>query len=172
MIALRRSATIAVALLVAACATVPRYEAAGDIRAFLVAIRDGERQTFEAHVDRASLKLQLRSRLIAGQAAAHGSQSWQAAGAVLAGPLVDLGVDAFVQPDTFRAVALQLGYAPDRPLPNRVEIASALRPLDDGRVCVITKTACTLVFKDEGGVWKLIGYEGDLGDLLPRTKAR
>jgi hypothetical protein len=160
--------TTIVAALAAACTTVPRFEAAGDIHEFLVAIRDGDQARFDAHVDRPALKVQLKSRLIAGQASAHGDTSWAALGAALAGPLVDLGVDALVQPQTFRAVALRLGYAPDKPIPGQIAIASSLRSIGDGDVCVVTKKdgPCTLVFKDESGVWKLVGYEGDLGSLM------
>jgi hypothetical protein len=162
-------AFVAFTALVSACASVPRFEAAGDIHAFLVAIRDGDKAGFDAHVDRPALKVQLKSRLIGDQASAHGDTSWQAMGAALfAGPLVDMGVDTFVQPSAFRVVAQQLGYATDKPLPNRLEIASVLRRLDGDRVCVVTRkdSPCTLVFKDEEGVWRLIGYEGDLGQLV------
>ena len=165
---------LTLALIAVGCATVPRFEAAGDIHAFLVAIRDGDRAAFDAHVDRPALKTQLKSRLIADQAEQHGDASWQAVGAaLLGGAVVDVGVDAFVQPAAFRAAALRLGYAPDRPLPNRIEITSALRHLGDGDVCVVTRQdgPCTLVFKDEDGVWRLIGYEGDLGDLTRRSRS-
>ncbi len=171
MAAMRTSRRLAVpvllALAMAACATVPKFEAAGDIHAFLVAIRDGDRESFDAHVDRPALKAQLKSRLIAEQAQAHGNESWQALGAVLAGPLVDVGVDALVQPQTFRAVALRLGYAPEQPIPNRLQIDAFLRAIGDGSVCVVTRRdgPCTLVFHDEDGVWRLVGYEGDLGRL-------
>jgi len=162
--------TATVAALAAGCTTVPRFEAAGDIHEFLVAIRDGDQARFDAHVDRSALKIQLKSRLIAGQAAAHGDTSWQTLGAALAGPLVDIAVDALVQPQTFRAVALRLGYAPDKPIPGQIAITSSLKLIGDGDVCVVTKTdgPCTLVFKDEAGVWKLVGYEGDLGSLMHR----
>ena len=72
---------------------------------------------------------------------------------MLAGPLVDMGVDALVQPETFRAVALQVGYSPDRPLPNRIQISAFLRYTGDGEVCVVTRHdgPCTLVFRDEAG---------------------
>ncbi len=165
---LRRLATpLLLAAALAACATVPKFEAAGDIHAFLVAIRDGDRESFDAHVDRPALKTQLKSRLIAEQAQNHGSASWQALGAVLAGPLVDVGVDALVQPATFRAVAIRLGYTPDQPIPNRLQIDAFLRGLGDGSVCVVTRRdgPCTLVFHNEDGVWRLVGYEGDLGRL-------
>ena len=163
----RLAAPILLATALAACATVPKFEAAGDIHAFLVAIRDGDRQTFDAHVDRPALKTQLKSRLIAEQAQTHGNASWQALGAVLAGPLVDVGVDALVQPATFRAVAIRVGYSPDQPIPNRLQIDAFLRSIGDGSVCVVTRRDgdCTLVFHDEDGVWRLVGYEGDLGRL-------
>jgi hypothetical protein len=166
----RYTAVALVVGLAAACTTVPRFEAAGDIHEFLVAIRDGDQARFDAHVDRPALKIQLKSRLMADQAAAHGDSSWQALGAALAGPLVDIGVDTLVQPQTFRAVALRLGYAPDKPIPGQIAIASSLRSIGDGDVCVVTKKdgPCTLVFKDEAGIWKLVGYEGDLGSLMRR----
>ena len=167
MRALPRLAVLLLVAVMAACATVPRFEAAGDIHTFLVAIRDGDQAQFDAHVDRRALKTQLKSRLIAGEAQTHGTESWQAVGAVLAGPLVDIGVDALVQPQTFRAAAIELGYAPDRPIPNRLQIDAFLRYTGDGEVCVTTRRdgPCTLVFRDEAGVWKLVGYEGDLGRL-------
>ncbi len=172
LLQLLRPLAVALMASLAACATVPRFEAAGDIHEFLVAIRDGDQARFDAHVDRPALKIQLRSRLIAGQASSHGDGSWQALGAALAGPLVDIGVDAYVQPQTFRAVALRLGYAPDKPIPGQIAIASSLRSIGDGDVCVVTKTdgPCTLVFKDEAGVWKLVGYEGDLGSLMHKRR--
>ena len=86
---------------------------------------------------------------------------------MLAGPLVDVGVDALVQPQTFRAVAIRVGYAPDQPIPNRLQIDAFLRAIGDGSVCVVTRRdgPCTLVFHNEDGVWRLVGYEGDLGRL-------
>jgi len=160
----RIAVSIAAALAVSACATVPRFQAAGDIHAFLVSVRDGDRAAFEAHLDRPALKAQLRSRFIAETAQTHGDQSWQAAGAALIAPLVDVGVDTFVRPDVFRAEAVRLGYTEGNPIPNQIEIASALRLLDPDRVCVVTRKAgpCTFVFRNEGGTWKLVAYEGDI----------
>ena len=62
----------------------------------------------------------------------------------------------------FRAVAVEHGYSPDRPIPGVIAIGQFVRPLDSGRACVINKRdgPCVLVFKDEGGTWKLIGFEG------------
>jgi len=151
---------LAVTAAIAGCATIPRYEAANDIHAFLVSIRDGDRATFDQHVDRPALKEQLRSRLMTEAGRSNGSLG--SLGALVAGPLVDFGVDTLVRPDVFRAVAVEHGYAPDRPIPGVIAIGQFVRPLDGGRACVITKRdgPCVLVFKNEGGSWKLIGFEG------------
>lgn len=152
------------ALALFGCASVPRYSAAQDVHAFLLAVRDGDPARFEAHVDRPALKTQLRSRLIAE--AGHG-QAWPdlaSAGAVLAAPLVDLAVDALVRPDVFRAQALRLGYDPATAVPGPLAIAALVRPLGSGRACLAVERGgpCVFDFNDEGGVWRLTGYEGPL----------
>ncbi len=162
-----RRLSIIAALVVAlsACATIPRYEAANDIHAFLVSIRDGDRVAFDAHIDRPALKEQLKSRLMAEAASGNGALG--GLGGLIAGPLVDIGVDTLVRPDVFRAIAIDHGYAPDKPIPGVIAIGQFVRPLNSDRACVITKRdgPCMLVFKNEDGTWKLIGFEGriDLG---------
>jgi hypothetical protein len=155
------------ALSLAACATVERYDAAGDIHAFLVAIRDNDKQTFDAHVDRPALKAQLKTRLTAEMTSRGG-----ALGGLLAqtlGGMADPLIDAAVQPQVFLAVAEAKGYRPSKPLPGRVSITGSLRQLDGERVCVIDKTECLFVFRNEGGTWRLIGYEGPIDTLkLPK----
>ena len=130
---LRHLPALALALAAAACATVPRLSAANDIHAFLVAVRDGDRARFDAHVDRGALKTQLRSRVLGETARANGTGSWATLGAALAGPLVDVAVDALVQPAVFRAEAVRLGYDPARPIPSTLALASLVRPVGDGR---------------------------------------
>lgn len=146
-------------LLMSACATLPRFEAASDIHALLVAIRDGDRSAFDAHVDRAALKEQLRARVLSE---AGSSSALAALGALLARPLVDVAVDQLVRPDVFRAVAVELGYASDKPLPGSITISQFVRPLEGGRACVFTRRGgpCVLLFRQEDGVYKLVGFEG------------
>lgn len=146
----------------AGCSTIPKYEAANDVHAFLVAIRDGDRASFDAHVDRPALKTQLHARLMQEVGARNGDLA--GLGALFAGPLVDVAVDAAVRPEVFRSVAVKYGYDPAQPIPNTLVIAQYVRPLDGGRACVITKAKgpCVFVFKDEEGVWKLIGFEGHI----------
>ena len=161
---------LAVALLLSACATVTRYDAAGDIHAFLVAIRDDDRQAFDAHVDRPALKAQMKSRLEAAMI-----QRGGALGGLLAqtfGGMTDVVVDAAVQPGVFLAVAEAKGYRPSQALPGRVTITNSLRYLEGDRVCVVDKKEgpCLLVFRNEAGTWRLIAFEGPLDALkLPRA---
>jgi hypothetical protein len=160
------------ASLLAGCATVPRLRAADDVHALLVAVRDGDRAAFEAHVDRPALKTQLKSRLIA-EAGRRGG-SWGVFGVSLVGPLVDVGVDVLVQPDVFRAEAIRLGYDPQTPIPSALKIAALVKPLGEGRACVQEHRggACVLVFHDVGGEYRLSAYEGPLDRLTgPRAKA-
>jgi hypothetical protein len=84
--------------------------------------------------------------------------------ALLAGPLVDLAVDTAARPEVFRAVAVQYGYAQDRPLPSTLALAALVRPLDGGRACLATRKdgPCTFIFKNEDGVWRLIDFQGHI----------
>jgi hypothetical protein len=157
-------------LVLAACATVTRYDAAGDIHALLVAIRDDDRQAFDAHVDRPALKAQMKSRITA--AAIQRGGAFGGAVAQMLGGMTDALVDAAVQPQVFLAVAEAKGYRPSRPLPGRAAIAGSLRYLDGDRVCVTGKRdgPCLLVFRNESGAWRLIAFDGPLDALkLPRA---
>jgi len=163
----RIAAIALMGLFVACCAGVDRYDAAGDVHAFLIAIRNGDAQTFNAHVDRPALKEQLKARMMA-QAQKRGG-TMGVLTALMARPLVGVAVDALVQPDVFLLVAESMGYSPDAPIPNRVLIAAALRRMDADHVCApIRKDGpCTLVFRNEDGVWRLIDFDGDLSMLRP-----
>jgi hypothetical protein len=171
---MKKLVLLALALAVSACATVPKLPAASDIHAFLISIRDGDRAAFDAHVDKDALKANLRARVMAevAKSTASGGASLQAFGAFMAGPLVDVAVDALVRPDVFRAIAENHGYTPAQPIPSSLAITQLIRPLGDGAVCVVEKKngPCILDFKDEGGVYRLTGFEGDLS--LLRSRAR
>lgn len=160
------------AFALSACATLPRVDAAADIHAFLVSIRDGDRATFENHIDREALKAQLRARVMAETAARSpgGLASLPGLGAFVAGPLVDLATDALLRPEVFRAVAEMRGYSADRPIPGPFSIAQAVRPLGGGTVCVVARKdgPCLLNFTNQGGTWRLTGFEGDLSLLRPK----
>ena len=158
-------------LALAACAGVDRYDAAGDVHAFLISIRNGDAQTFNAYVDRPALKEQLKARLMADAARQGGAMATLTA--LIARPLVGVAVDTLVQPDVFRLVAESMGYSPDQPIPGRVVIAAALRRLDSDHVCAPSKSngPCVLIFRREDGTWRLTDFPGDLSMLrFPRKK--
>jgi len=172
---IRKIATLAaLTLTLAACATAQRFDAAGDVHALLVAIRDDDREAFEAHVDREALKRSLEARLVReAQGEGEGADDgWRAAVALLAPSVADLAGEALIRPEVFRAAARYYGYTPDQPLPNRLAIGGRLKPLSDGRVCAtkVKDGPCLLVFTNVDGVWKLSGFEGDMADLRGKPR--
>ena len=147
-----------------ACAVATRIDAAGDVHAFLVSIRDGDKTAFDAHVDRSALKEQVSARLMAEAAKRGDDRGGMAAIGVLLGkPVIDALGERLIQPDVFRAVAEYFGYSAQTAIPNQLVIAQSLRPLDDTHVCVARKkdAPCILIFRNEDGVWRLISFEGD-----------
>ena len=155
----------------AACATTERIEAAGDVHALLIAIRDDDRQAFDAHVDRIALERQLESRILERTQRSGTSETVQALGAILARPLSELAGEALIRPSVFLAVAEYYGYRPTQPIPGQFAIAADLRPTGEGRVCAAKGRhgPCLLTFADEGGVWRLVSFDGDVSMLkLPR----
>ena len=149
-------------LLVAACASVQRLDAANDVHALLLSIRDNDEAAFEAHVDRPALK-----QAIAAKIEQKASKRYGALGSLLAPGLAEFAGDTLVQPGVFKLVAKEYGYTDQTKVPGPIAIAGALRPLPDGRVCAVRKKdgPCVLVFTKEQGVWKLTGFDGDISDL-------
>ena len=157
------------ALLVSACATVQRLDAAGDVHALLIAIRDDDHATFDALVDRRALRLEIEERLVTE--ARRDGRVPAGLAAVLAPGLAKLAGETLIQPDVFRAVATHYGYRRDMKIPGPVGISTMLRPLPDGRVCAMSKKdgPCLLIFTHApDGRWKLSGFEGDVSMLRIR----
>ncbi|RAK67908.1 hypothetical protein DJ019_07105 [Phenylobacterium kunshanense] len=154
------------ALALAACATVEKLDAAGDVHALLIAIRDGDQATFDRLVDRPALKREIEDRLVAE--ARKDSRIPAALAAVLAPSLAELAGETMVQPGVFRGVAEYYGYDPRTKIPGPVAISAMLRKLPDGRVCAVTKKdgPCLLMFTEApDGRWRLSGFEGELSML-------
>lgn len=159
-----------VGLTLSACATAQRYDAAGDVHALLVSIRDNDRQTFEQHVDRQALKRQLESRMMDQARKADSGGGLAALGALIAPALADVAGEALIQPKVFRSVAEYYGYDPSTPIPGPLVISSSLKTVGEGQVCATRKRdgPCLLIFTQEAGTWRLSGFDGDLSML--RTK--
>ncbi len=167
-----RLCCIVLTALTANCATTERLAAAGDVRALLVAIRDDDRVSFDAHVDRIALEAQLRAHLVDRAGSANLPNAWKGLGVVLSGPLARVAGDTLIQPEVFRAVAEYYGYRAGAPIPNSVALAEALRTLPDGRVCVARgrKSSCLLTFADEAGVWRLVGFDANASMLHLKSR--
>lgn len=154
------------ALTLSACATVQKLEAAGDVHALLVSIRDGDEATFDSLVDRRALKREIQARLVAE--ASKDSRVPAGLAAILAPSLAELAGETLVQPQVFRSVAEYYGYRADTKIPGPIGISTMLRQMPDGRVCAVTKKdgPCLLIFAEAAdGRWKLSGFEGDLSML-------
>lgn len=158
---MRKLIVIALAALLASCASVDRYDAAGDVHVLLTAIRDNDQTGFDAHVDKPALKRQLESQIIGRARAAPIAEGLRALGVYLAGPAADLVGEALLRPSAFRAAATHYGYTPDKPIPGRMAIAGALRPAGEGKVCAKKSDdgPCLLTFALEDGVWKLVSVD-------------
>jgi len=151
------------ALTVSACATVQKLEAASDVHALLISIRDGDEATFDSLVDRKALKREIQQRMVAE--ASKDKRVPAGLAAILAPGLAELAGETFVQPQVFRAVAEYYGYRPDMKIPGPIGISTLLRQMPDGRVCAVTKKdgPCLLIFTEApDGRWKLSGFEGEL----------
>lgn len=162
-----RAIVIALSLLaLSACATVQKLPAASDVHALLIAIRDDDRQTFDALVDHKALKRQMEAIVV--DRAGRKDPRLAGVAALLAPSLADAMGDALLRPDVFRSVAEYYGYRQDTKIPNVLAISQALRQLPDGRVCAISKKdgPCLLDFtRAADGRWKLSGFEGDVSML-------
>jgi len=151
------------ALTLSACATVQKLEAAGDVHALLISIRDGDEATFDSLVDRRALKREIQDRLVAE--AGRDSRVPAGLAAILAPGLAELAGETLVRPQVFRSVAEYYGYRQDMKIPGPIGISTMLRQMPDGRVCAVTKKdgPCLLIFAEApDGRWKLSGFEGDL----------
>jgi hypothetical protein len=168
----RIASIVLLTLALAGCATTSRYDAAGDVHALLVAIRDNDRASFDQYVDRRALKNNLESRFMREVGSRDMDDGARALAAIVAPGLADVAVDGLVRPETFRAAANYYGYTPDQPIPNRIAIGGALKYRPDGSVCATKKKdgPCLLVFTNTGGTWKLSGFEGELSDLRGKPR--
>lgn len=155
-----------VATVLSSCATVQKLDAASDVHALLIAIRDNDRPTFDALVDKPALKREMEGRLMAQARSDPRVPSVLAA--ILAPGLADIAGEALIRPDVFRAVAEYYGYSRDQKLPGVMAISTMLKPVDPSRVCAVTKKdgPCLLTFtQGPDQRWRLSGFEGDLSML-------
>jgi hypothetical protein len=164
---IRRLAPLALLLSLSGCASVTRIDAADDIHALLLAIRDGNQAAFDAHVDRPALRLQIEGYLVLRARDAPMDNSLKGLAMLLAGPAARAAGDLLLRPQVFRAAAEVYGYTPGQPIPGPLAIAGALKATGDGRVCATRRRngPCLLTFARQDGFWKLTRFDGDPSEL-------
>lgn len=164
---IRSLTAVLIAAVLSGCASVTRVDAAGDVHALLIAIRDGDRAAFDAHVDHAALRTQLEGYLVQRARGANIDSSLKGLAMLLAGPAAQAASDALLRPQTFRAAAEYYGYTPGQAIPGQLAIASMLKATDADRVCATRRKdgPCLLTFARQEGAWKLSHFDGDPSEL-------
>jgi hypothetical protein len=147
----RVAALTALALSAGGCgARSPVKAATADVTALLAAARAADAQAFEAHLDRAAVRGDLREQIM-GLA--------RAEGLVVDGGPSDFALDRRISPHAFEFVALG-GREPLAAPPTPAQVRLLLKPLDRSHVCVhdlTPKQACVLTFAREAAGWRLVG---------------
>jgi hypothetical protein len=142
-------AALAVAL--GGCDIGVRADASKAIERFFTAVHNDDRKAFEAAIDRAALRTDLRGQL---------TDLARAKGVVVEGGPSEFALDRMISPGAFRLVEAQTGQA--LPVaPNAAAIALMLQVKDRTHVCVgdPAKPRCALSFAKREGVWRLVGMQ-------------
>lgn len=147
---LRAAAWAALSLPAAACGSKDQ-DAPPAVQAVLAAAQAGDAKAFEAGIDRAALRADLRAQMIALA---------RQNGLDVGGPS-DAALDRMIGPDAFH---LSLGGVPLAAPPTAEQVAPQLKPVAKDRVCLhdlAAPQACRLTFAKEGGHWRLVGMPAD-----------
>ena len=138
------------ALVVTACGGADvKYDAAKDIRTFIMAARENDRATFDRHIDRPAV----RAAVVREMQQALEREGAGGLGAMLGPKALEAAADQLISPEAFKFAADRGGLGRT---PTAAEIATQLKVVEPGRVCLVNNGACALTFADRGGVWKLI----------------
>jgi hypothetical protein len=153
-------------VMLSGCATGPGpSEAAADVRAFAMALRDRDMAGIEARIDRPALQgqvnglaRQIASDEIAKRTGGGGTGAILGLfGADLAAPVIERLAQRALQPDVLADIARRAGLTPETRLPGRTVTSLALRNVPDGRVCAPDPQTrgCLLYFGKYPSGWKL-----------------
>jgi hypothetical protein len=146
----RIAAAAAILLNLAACGrSAPAAQAAPEAQSLLAAVWTGDSEAFEAGLDRAALRADLRQRLL---------QVAQANSLAIEGGASDAALDRMISPSAFKLVAAGTG-APLSEAPTRAQTAAMMRDLGKDRACLHDLTpeqGCVLTFARQAGHWRLV----------------
>jgi hypothetical protein len=135
----------------AGCDRTAAGDAAKGVAGFLEAVRRGDRAAFEAHVDRAALRADLRAQL---------ADLGRAKDLDVDGGASEFALDRMITPEAFRLVQAP-GDAPLAAAPTLAQVAGAIQVKDRRHVCLTDARdgRCALRFARADGVWRLTGMQ-------------
>jgi hypothetical protein len=137
------------ALALGACSGGEKTEASKDVARFLDAVRRGDRQAFDAGVNRPEVRSDLREQV---------KELARLKGVEVDGGPSEFAMDRMIAPEAFHMVDARTGQPPAAgPTPAQVE--AMLKVRNATRVCLddATTHACRITFAKRDGGWKLVG---------------
>lgn len=162
----RASALLALGLSIAGCGGGKKDgDATAAAEALLAAVQTGDAKSFEAHLDRAALRADLRGQL----------QAVAAASALdVAGGPADFALDRMIAPEAFHLVRSQDGAQMTTP-PTIGQVAPLMTTTGKDRACLHDLAApqrCLLTFARGDKGWRLVAMPAaDLRIRLPPEQA-
>jgi hypothetical protein len=143
-------AALAAAVALTACnKKPPEVQAAEAAQKLLAAAWAGDAKGFEAGIDRAAIRADLRSQL--AEVAQQNTLSVE-------GGASDAALDRMIGPGAFRMT--DADGAPLAAAPTTPQVLQLIAPLGEDKACIRAAAAdssCRLTFKHEGEAWKLAG---------------
>lgn len=166
---LSRLAALAAGVALTGCASVaPTADAQSDVRAFVIALRDGDNPAIEAGLDRRALEAQ-SAELAA--AVARGEASRALGPGLIGGIFGDIAAvpsalfaPNLLDPNLLTYIAQRAGLMPETRVPGPIAAAFFLRPTGPGQVCAPDRATsrCLLTFTDQGDRWRLTFVDPDV----------
>jgi hypothetical protein len=137
------------ALALGACSSGEKADASKDVARFLYAVRRGDRQTFDAGLNRPEVRSDLREQV---------KELARLKGVEVDGGPSEFAIDRMIAPEAFHVVDARTGQ-PLAAGPTPAQVAAMLKVRNATRVCLddATTHACRITFAKRDGGWKLVG---------------
>ncbi len=139
------AALSALVLLLGGCGVGARGDAAEDVARFLAAAQSHDRVAFEAQVDRPTVRDDLRRRI---------AEAARADSLDVDGGPSEFTLDRMIAPAVIHVVDSAGEPLAEAPRPSQV--ATALKKVDDGKVCLQREGGCLLTFARSKEGWRLV----------------
>jgi hypothetical protein len=143
------AALTVLALALGACSGGEKTEAAKDVARFLDAVRRGDRQAFDAGVNRPEVRSDLREQV---------KELARLKGVEVDGGPSEFAMDRMIAPEAFHLIDTRTGQ-PLAAGPSPAQVEAMLKVRNATRVCLddATTHACRITFAKRDGGWKLVG---------------